>query len=467
MKVFRAARPQLRTLGAAFVALPLIVGAGAQSFAAQSAEEPRQPSTQRVSLKNNGGQTSGGAYSIATTPDARFVAYVSKASDIVPGDTNGAADIFLRDRQTGTTERINVSTTGEQAQKGPVIGGPFGWSFGSTNPTISADGRYVFFSSDAPNLVPGDTNGAQDVFVRDRQAGTTERLSLNNSGAQVAQGGDTPSSSADGRYVAFLSGATNLVSGDTNGVVDAFVRDRQTGTTTRVSLGNTGAQANADLQDLQISADGKVVVFGTTASNLVTGDTNALRDVFARDLAAGTTQRVNVSSTGAQATGGESGVEAGSVSADGRHIAFVSEAKNLVPGDTNALTDFFVRDRQTGVTERVSVDSQGAQMTGNIITVWTSSISADGRYVAFSTEGRLSANDTPYFVSDIFVRDRQTQTTELVSVANDGTSVGSSAIYPALSADGRQVAFVSRSSQLVADDTNNAEDVFVRDRGTL
>jgi hypothetical protein len=343
-----------------------------------------------------------------------------------------------------TTERVSVSSTGDQANRP------------TQSPRISADGRFVTFASFATNLVAGDTNGSQDIFVHDRESGTTSRVSVASDGTQGS--GFSPSISADGRFVAFLSWASNLVPGDTNNTADVFLRDRQNGTTIRVSVASDGTQANSDSDGASISADGRFVAFTSYASNLVAGDTNDGADVFVHDRQSGTTTRVSIASDGTQ---GNSRSHATSISADGRFVAFFSFASNLVAGDTNAVPDAFVHDRQTGTTSRVSVASDGTQ--GNNITYF-SSISADGRFVAFFSEAsNLVAGDTNE-IHDVFVHDRQSGTTSRVSIASDGMQGNDESYDPSISADGRFVAFNSAASNLVAGDTNGP-DVFVHDRG--
>ncbi len=206
--------------------------------------------------------------------------------------------------------------------------------------SVSADGRYVAFSSLADNLVAGDTNGVVDVFVRDRVTGITDRVSVSGAGEQGNDWSNWPSISADGRYVAFMSTANNLVAGDTNGSWDVFVRDRVSGETERVNVSSAGAEANGPSGYSVISADGRYVAFMSDATNLVPGDTNGRADVFVRDRMAGETQRVSVSSAGVEADGRS---DENSISADGRYVAFGSRASNLVPGDTNGTRDIFVR----------------------------------------------------------------------------------------------------------------------------
>ena len=347
---------------------------------------------ERLSVNSNEVAGNDYSYGPALSADLRFAAFTSYATNLVPGDTNGpypdGRDVFVRDRQTGTTERISVDSLEVQANDGE-----------SYSPSISADGRYVAFRAVATNLVPGDTNAAADVFVRDRQLGTTERVSVDSLGGQGNGASDVPSMSADGRYVAFFSSATNLVAGDTNGVIDIFVRDRQAGTTVRVNVDSGGAQADGDSYSAVLSGDGRYVAFGSIATNLVAGDTNAAVDVFVRDLPSGTTERVSVDSSGAQ---GNAASTAGLISADGRFVVFESGASNLVAGDTNTKHDTFVRDRQSGTTERVSVTSTGAEGHNNSN---TGGISSDGRYVAFASAANLAETDTNTWY-DVYVRDR-------------------------------------------------------------
>src|SRR5262245_58812866 len=231
----------------------------------------------------------------------------------------------------------------------------------SLNPSISADGRYLAFESMASNLVPGDTNGYWDVFVRDMQTGAITVVSTGAGGNQGNNGSISPSISADGRYVAFRSYANNLVPGDT-GTPDVFVRDLQTGAITCVSTDASGNQGNSESDNPYISADGRYVAFESIASNLVPGDTNGTSDVFVRDLQTGAITRVSTDASGNQ---GNSVSYSPCLSADGRYVAFYSNAFKLVPGDTNGTADVFVRDLQTGSITRVSTDASGNQGNGS------------------------------------------------------------------------------------------------------
>ena len=350
-----------------------------------------------------------------------------------------------------STTRVSVGNGGVQ--------GNIGSEFGS----ISADGRFVAFDSLATNLVAGDQNGVEDAFLLDNQTGVVQLLSLSSAGAQGNGQSGSPMITPDGRYVAFWSIATNLVAGDTNSTMDVFLRDRQLGTTERVSLTSSGGQVFGHSQLRSISADARFVVFETDASNVVSGDTNLSSDVFVRDRLLGTTECASVSSSGAL---GNLPSQLASISADGRWVAFESLATNLVSGDTNGQRDIFVHDRQTGATERESVSSAGAQTNQESR---TSSISADGRFVVFSSSATNLVAGGTNGLPQIFVRDRQTSTTALLTTALGGAQPNGSSDHPIVSPDGRFVVFASAATNLVAGDVNGQADIFLRDRanGTL
>jgi Tol biopolymer transport system component len=266
--------------------------------------------------------------------DGRYVAFGAAAGNLVAGDDNRQTDVFVRDRQAGTTTRVSVTVTNTQSTGGA-----------SLDPSISADGRYVAFRSNAINLLGGgvDTNDQPDIFVRDTVANTTVRASVADDESQATGGGSLlPSLSADGRYVAFSSAATNLVPGDTNGVPDIFVRDLVAGTTTRVSVATGGGQANGGSFVPGISGNGRFVAFDSPSTNLVAGDTNGVSDIFVHDRETGTTTRVSVSRFLTQA---DKGSFFPALNFDGRFATFGSDATNLVPGDTNEGPDAFVHDR--------------------------------------------------------------------------------------------------------------------------
>ncbi|HEX2907396.1 MAG TPA: hypothetical protein VHO69_11080, partial [Phototrophicaceae bacterium] len=346
--------------------------------------------------------------------------------------------IQAQDCSLVNVNRVSVASDGTQTDDN------------SDTPALSANGRYIVFASHATNLVVGDY-GFSDIFLHDRQEGTTTRI--------TTASGDhayTPAISADGQVVAFAS-ANFYMDGDEylNNYQDIISYNRQTAAFTRVSVASDGPLSNGMSYDPAISANGQVVAFSSTATNLVANDTNGYSDIFVRDLAAGTTTRVSVATGGAEASNQS---YSPAISADGRYIAFTSYADNLVPNDNNPQHwDIFVHDRQNGETTRVSVASNGTQ--GNNYSGGRPAISADGHYVAFhSYASNLVPGDTNT-TGDIFVRDWQSGQTTRVSVTSDGTQANEySANHVALSADGRYVVFGSYASNLVPGDTNGTYD---------
>jgi Tol biopolymer transport system component len=352
---------------------------------------------------------------------------------------------------TATTRRVNISSTEQQS----TMSGYAKW-----DRAISADGRFAVFTSADPALVPNDTNGFWDIFVRDRTRGTTRRISLRSNEAQSNGDSFDAAISPDGRYVAFRSEATNLVPSDTNAVADIFIRDRVNGTTRRVSVSSNGEEGNAFSTDADISSGGRYVVFSSSASNLVGNDTNGTSDVFLRDMVSRTTRRISVRSNGNQGNG-ES--RAGSISADGRIVTFESVATNLVSGDTNAVTDVFVRDRAARTTKRISVSSAGVEGDGLSA---DPEVSDDGRVVVFSSAATNLVAVDENAQTDVFVRILERRATRIVSLASDETQGDAFSGDPAISATGRYVAFHSLATNLVGVgvDSNGVGDGFVRDR---
>jgi Tol biopolymer transport system component len=426
----------MKIVKALFASLLFVVLATVQTASAQT-----WVITERIAANSSSPAISG---------DGGYVAF-SSAMSLVPGDTNGYGDVFVFSRKSGTIRRVSVASDGTQGNGT------------SDHPAISGNGRFVAFRSQANNLVAGDTNGYTDIFVRDMQTGQTERISVASDGSQgnaPSQYG-TPSLSADGRFVAFDSYATNLVASDTNGNIgDIFVRDRQNQTTELVSMAAGGVQGNNNCLEPIISADGNSVTFWSDSTNLVTGDTNGLTDVFLYDRQAGTTERVSLTSAGEQVTSEYGNSYPNAISADGNFVAFYSYATDLVADDTNAAADIFVRDRWDETTERVSVAGDGSQANGAST---SAGISADGRYVVFSSiASNLAENDTNGNY-DIILHDRQTGANQLISLSTEGVQGNSYSQSPSMSPDALRFAFQSAASNLVADDTNGAIDVFVRD----
>jgi Tol biopolymer transport system component len=326
--------------------------------------------TALVSTDANGNQADDASFFFscdAISDDGRFVGFTSDASNLVPGTIGFGDRVYVKDLQTGAIELVSVDSAGNEAN----LAADFN--------AISADGRFVVFDSLASNLVAGDTNGAFDVFVHDRQTGTTECASLDATGVPGDSDSEFGAVSADGRFVAFRSFADDLVSGDVNGAWDVFVRDRQSGTTERVSVDASGAAANGDSNHPSISADGRFVAFESAATNLVAGDTNGALDVFVHDRQTGATERMSVATGGAES---DDDSERPCISADGVHVAFTGFADDLVAGDGNGWPDVFVHDRSTGATERMSVDAAGGDADAPS---FDCAITADGRFVGFAS----------------------------------------------------------------------------------
>jgi hypothetical protein len=402
--------------------------------------------TTLVSVSTGGvpGEGSTGAGNM--TADGRYAVFFSISTNLAPEDTDRFFDVFVRDLQSGTTTLESVSSDGTKG---------FG---SSTWPFITDDGRYITFQSDAGNLVAGGTNGRQHIYVRDRVAGTTELVSMSTAGVQADNLNDIGNISGDGRFVVFISYASNVVPGDSNASPDVFVRDRQAATTTRVSVSSSGGQANGSSFWPRISADGRFVAFVSVATNLAGNDANGtVEDVYVHDMQTRTTRRVSLSSAGVQAN---SVSTVPSLSSDGQILAFASFGNNLVAGDTNGHWDVFVRDLQTGVTDRVSVSSSGAQGNEESGAPY---MSPDGRFISFhAVASNLIAGDTNGFL-DVFRHDRLTGTTDLVSISSTGFQGNADANNAAISADGSRIAFYSNASNFVADDVNGSLDMFVRE----
>lgn len=399
-----------------------------------------QGETIRASVATNGDE--GNCYSSdpSISADGRYVAFSSCASNLVSGDTNETDDIFVRDVEANTTIRVSLAPNGTQAND--VSG----------SPSISADGRFIAFHSYASNLVSQDTNGTYDVFVYDRQTGAIEPVSVAAGGGMGNYYTEGHASiSADGRYVVFRSNANDLVVGDTNGIPDIFVRDMEENTTTLVTLALNGTQLYGDSILPSISADGRYVLFSSSASNLVAGDTNGKYDVFVRDWRAGSTTLVSVATNATQGNSDSGGFS--SISGDGRYVAFSSAASNLASDDTNLVVDVFIRDMWMNTTMRASFKPDGTQ------NFWIASdapsISKDGRFITY-----MQTPTTGYAPpSIVYMYDTQTNLTILVSVNLQGETMHG--YDPHISSDGKYVTYFSDSIHLVSGDTNGFNDVFV------
>lgn len=399
----------------------------------------------RVSVGPAGVEGDGFSHYPSMSANARYVAFESDATNLVPGLV---ADIFVRDRYLGTTRAVDVGVSGQPSD---------GFSI---KPVISASGRFVAFASFASNLTDtADTNNEYDIYVRNLRTNQTRRVTVGLHGQESDGFTADPRISANGHVIAFYSGASNLVDGDTNGRLDIFARARWH-VIQRVSVGPHGVQANDDCYYPSISGDGRFVTFATAATNLTATGTEGNFHVYVRDRYRHRTRPVSVGLRG-QPENGDSDFSA--VSADGHYIAFVSSSSNLVRGDTNDVDDVFVRNMWTGRTKRVSIGSDGSQ--GNEGTFGTvPAISSNGRFVAFtSLADNLVPGDTPGSI-DLYLRDLKAHKIRLLPVGFGGEPAdAASSLFerPAISADGHAVAFSSIASNLIEQDLNGALDVFV------
>jgi Tol biopolymer transport system component len=414
-------------------------------------------------------------------------------------------------------ERVDTDSGGNQSTGGV--------SDTATGPAISQDGRYVAFATGSSNLVSGDTNGVSDVFVKDRQTGAIVRANTSSTGAQMPGTGGLSSGlqmSDNGRFVAFEAVHPGLVSGYSNTYKDIYVKDLQTGSIEIDSVSSAGSYGNANAAQFDLSADGRYLVFGSNASNLVANDTNGQPDIFVRDRLLNTTTLLS------QAPGGtiaNDGSLAPTISCDGAYVAFTSSASNLVSNDVNGAADVFLVDRvggrtiditfngnatpnaansrfpqlscdgstllfysaasnlvsndtngsidiftydiYSGAMDRVNVSSSGTQSTRDANADYSSgALSYDGRYVVFSSyDASLASGDTNGATSDILIRDRRNGTTDILSKRTASTATTSTSFLPSISSSGKYAAYASDDTGLVSGDTNGNYDVFISQTG--
>ena len=388
----------------------------------------------------------------SVSADGRFVAFASFADNLSDEDNDVVRNVYVRDRQSGTTTFVSRASgaTGE-------AGDGF-----SNAPSISADGRFVAFTTEAGNLSDADAeDNTPDVFVRDLRTGTTTFVSRANgvNGAGADASSDEASISADGRFVAFHSVASNLGDGSATPTFrDIFVRDLQAATTTFVSRasGDAGEPGDAASIDPTISADGRFVAFQSYAANFSDSDVDVIPDIFVRDLEAETTTFVS-RADGVAGAGGDGVSSAPSVSGDGHLVAFASDAENLDDADEDPSPGIFVRDLQASTTNVVSGAVHGGARHA--------SIAVGGRFVAFEQE----VNDTtgePQPGQNIFVHDLLANTTKFVARASaeDGEPETLQFSFPpSISSDGRVVAFESEANSLSGEDDDTLRNVYARD----
>ncbi len=458
------ARHRVRSVASALAASLLVTTFLVRAVDAQT--------TELVSLTSAGDQTNNTSDSPSVSADGRYVAFISKANNLIASDTNGQVDVFVRDRTAGTTVRVSVSTAGAESDKDV------------TNPSISSDGRFVAFESVATTLVANDLNGQKDVFLHDRDVDTdgifdeagaisTVRASVDDAGLERTRSSSLPAISGDGRWVAFQAA-------EGSGKQDVRVFDRDAGTSRVLSIDSSGVVGNNKSENPQLSASGRYLVFESNSTNLVAGDSNSTVDIFwvdrdgdgngTFDEALGTvTLRASLNSAEEEGDGASKHAD---VSDDGVHVVFSSTAENLDTGITNNKRDVFVRDMSVGETFRISLGPGGVEGDAESTLPW---VSADGRCVLFqSAASTLVGNDTNSR-RDVFLYDRDADndgalddlggvSLARVSVDSDGVQAGNHSgdiVRPVISADGLSAVFNSAASNLVVDDDNGKRDVFL------
>jgi Tol biopolymer transport system component len=434
-------------LGLVAVTVTVLLGASGVASAATGDLRLVSRAAGATGAKGNDGSTAA-----ALAPGGRFVAFASNATNLHPDDADAVSDVFVRDLQDGTLVLASRASGAAGAKGGGSSGVP----------SISADGRFAAFASNATNLAAEDTDATSDIFVRDLQANTTTLVSrASGAGAKSNADSFTPSISANGRFVAFASNASNLSPDDADGATDIFVRDLQAGTLALVSraAGAAGAKGSSGSAAPRISADGARIAFSSNAPNLDPDDPDAAPDVFVRDLRAQTTTLVSRAADGGASNGDSFSP---TISADGRFVAFGSSATNLHPDDADAITDVFVRDLLTGTTQLASRGGGAGGPKGDGFSD-EPAIAGDGHSLTFvSNATNLHPDDTDV-IDDVFVRDLQSSSTRLVSRASSLAKGTGFSLAPSISDSGATVAFASNSANLTPDDPDTIVDVFARD----
>jgi Tol biopolymer transport system component len=417
---------------------------------------PPPGTTALVSTRVGGGFAGGPSAQASISANGRLVAFSSLAPDLVEGDTNGAQDVFIRDMRNGNVFRASLPG-----------GAPVPPGGRASDPSISAGGGVVAFTYQPPSGLTGAVGGPV-ILAWDLLSGATTIASRTATNA-AAQGSTEAAVSADGRYVAFTSTSPAIVGGDGNGQADVFRYDRVGGGTVLVSAGTGGGSGDSGSFAPAISADGNIVAFQSDASNLAAGVSPELVQIFVRDVAAGTTTLATPSIGGGN-TDGASALPA--ISADGRFVAFESAASDLVAGDANGVSDAFVRDRVAGTTTLVSVGLNGSPASGPS---GQAAISADGRIVAFASTATdvvaAAPADEPAFIlaavvlprSEVYARDVVASETIRISEAAAGGAAGAQNAGPTIGGNGRFVAFATTSPAVIAGDGNAFADVVRRD----
>ncbi len=427
------------------VSLIVLILFAPASFMGGAAAADAEASTTRISVATDGTEGNGASARPSISADGRYVAFQSWATNLVVNDTNNAWDIFVHDRTNGVTTRVSVATNGDQAN---------GSSYA---PSISADGRYVAFQSDANNIVADDSNGHSDIFIHDLQNGTTAIVSLAQDGSPANGDSSDPSVNGDGHHVAFTSDASNLVSNDADGVADVYVRDVAADHTVLASTTNAQDLGNRGSSGASISNDGRFTVYASQTTSL--GPSLDHPEIYVYDRNDGSDTMVSISNDGAPSNGS---TYRPAISGNGEYVVFDSgDTTNLVAGMTGGV---FMHNLETDVT------------TGVLPTGIAAQLNIDGRFVVFAASRQYLSPTDPTGAIDVYRLDRQTGTTIRVSQNDSGEpgngesgtyELGASGHATSVSETGQFVAFTSSADNLVPGDTNDDWDVFVADLGPI
>lgn len=413
----------------------------------------------KVASSGFGEEGSGGSsYSGSLTRNAvsdggGMAVFSSTQTDLVSGDSNAAADIFLKNLTDGSIKRISVDATGAE---GNAL---------SHEATISKNGDYVVFHTDATNL-DGTTSTAGQVYFYDVAGDSLSKISVNSAGVEANAYSNGLAISDDGRYIAFYSSATNLVDSDsdtvydddTNGLDDVFLYDRTLSKTTRISTDSSGVQSTGGASNgaVAMSGDGVYVAFSSAATNLVGSDTNSQGDIFIKNTSDQSISRISVQTGGAEASGG--GSLNPDITSDGRYVVFESSATDMVSGDTNSLSDIFRHDTTTNTTVRVSTDISASEASGG--GSYSPTISDDGDYVAFYSSATNLVNGVTSG-THVYVKQISTGYIRIVDKPVGLETGDGSSTYAKISGDGQTIVFDSSSTNLVPADANAQGDVFM------
>jgi Tol biopolymer transport system component len=374
--------------------------------------------------------------------------FESDAGDLVPGDRNRQPDVFLHDTETGAIRRLSEGPDGTDAD------GP------SRDPHLSADGTWVAYTTHARNLLPGKSTALGDIVLHDIAGGHAALISRGADGSEGTGTSSLPDLSDDGSFIVYQSWSDNLVSGDTNAACDIFLFDRTTGTTTRMSMTPAGGEADGNSTHPAISGDGRFISFSSDATNLVFDDTNGVADLFVVNRETGTIERVNLGPDDCQADAFGGLFPESVLSQDGRFVAYVSLASNLVEIATPSLVEqIYLRDRKRGTTRRVSISSTGEAADDRC---FCPTITADGRLIGFQSLARNLLGNDRDTVADAYVFDRRTRAVRVISSAQNTSGARGDCQRIVISPEGCTVAFSSRASDLVQGDENDASDVFLK-----